>query len=754
MSRGPGVDRRDFLKTGAVAGTGLVLGFYLEGPPGSAEAAEPFVPNAWIRIGTDGVVTVIVARSEMGQGILTTLPMLVAEELEADWSTIRVEQALADSAFGRHQSTNASRSIRESWDVLRQAGASAREMLISAAAQTWGVDRRTCRARSNAVIHESTGKRLSYGALASRATLPVPKNPPLKDPASFRLIGTRIPRVDTPAKVNGTAVYGLDAKVPGMLYATVTRCPVFGGTVDRCDATRATAVPGVRRVIDLKDRVGVVAESTWAALEGKRALDTSWRYGGTQADLSSHEISRRFAAAADTEGIVGLREGDVTTALAGATRQLEAVYQLPFEAHACLEPLTCTAEVRGDRCEIWLPTQTPLSVQGLAARLTGLDRQSVVVHPLLLGGGFGRKQMDDYVADAVELSKAVSAPVKVTWTREEDLQHDYYRPASYHRLRGGLDATGRPVAWSHRMVGPSSSAQNWEEDVARGQPWPGVSAEQMRAAGAREAMEGATELPYGIPNLQIDYVMVNTPVPVGWWRSVYYSQNGFVNECFLDELAVAGGLDPYQLRRSLIGALGPARPRKDCERWGGDGMIADRSCSPDPARMGRVLDLVAEKAGWGTPPREGQARGIAAVPYLSCDTYVAQVAEVSVSTAGDVRVHRVVCAVDCGLAVNPGIVEAQMEGAIVYGLTAALRGGITIEQGRVKQSNFHDYPMLRMPEMPRIEVHIVPSTEAPGGAGEAGVPPVAPAVCNAVFAATGQRIRELPIEPARLRRRT
>jgi len=571
------------------------------------------------------------------------------------------------------------------------------------------------------VINATTGRRLTYGELsAAAARLPVPQDVPLKDPkdpAVFRILGRRIRRLDIAEKVDGSARFGMDVRIPGMLYATVTRCPVFGGRVSRFDGTHSKAVPGVRDVVQIEGGMAIVATSTWSAMRARNALQVVWDEGPF-AHLSSAEIARTLAELAQGSGVAGRQEGDAPAALASATQTFEAVYEVPYQAHACLEPMTCTADVRPDRCELWAPTQAPRNAQEIGAQITGLPLERVVVHTTLLGGGFGRKQMRDYIADAVELSKAMAAPVQVVWSREDDLQHDYYRPASYHKLRAGLDASGRLVAWMHRVVGESMLGQNWDAAVAAGRPWSGVDAAEVQQWIPEEAMDGAANLQYAIPNLHVDYVRAEIGVPVGWWRSVYNSQNAFANESFLDEVAAATGQDPYGFRRALL------------------------EHSP---RLRGVLELAATKAEWGTRLPEGRSRGIACHPYLSCDTFVAQVAEVSVAPSGLVRVHRVVCAVDCGFVLNAAVVEAQMESAIVYGLTAAMEGAITIDAGRVRQHNFDDYPMLRMHEMPIIEVNIVPSDEPPGGAGEAGVPPIAPAVCNAIFAATGNRVRRLPI---------
>jgi len=692
MSHGT-VDRREFLKTGGAAGATLLIGLYLpafDPRPAPAHAPEPFKPNAWIEIGHDGAVTIWTGRSEMGQGVRTAMPMIVAEELEADWTRVRVGQADADPAYG-DQFTVGSRSVRSGFEPLRKAGAAAREMLIGAAALTWNVPREACRARNGMVEHVPSGRRLGYGDLAARAaTLPVPADPPLKSPSEFRLLGASMPRVDTPDKVSGTAVFGMDVRVPGMLYAAVARCPVFGGRVKAFDPAPALAVPGVQRVVQISSGVAVVATGTWPAFQGKNALKVDWDEGAT-ARWSSDGIWSAFAAAAARPGEVIRALGDVDANLKAAARTVEAVYQAPYLAHACMEPMNCTAQVRDGRCEIWAPTQNPQGVQRAAAQVTGLPVESVTVHVTYLGGGFGRRGGPiDYATEAIELAQKIQMPVQVVWTREDDIQNAVYRPATYNVLRAGLDARGAPVAWSHRLVGP--------------------------AGGAFLLTRGADELIYPLPHFRLERATVDAGIPIGPWRGVGPSQNGWVVESFVDEVAHAAGKDPYAYRRELVAG--------------------------HPRLLG-VLDLAAQHAAWGSAPPVGRSRGIALWQFG--ETFLSHVAEVSVASDGAVRVHRVVCAADCGILVNPDTVEAQLQSAIVYGLTAALYGEITIERGRVAQSNFTDYRMLGLAETPEIEVHLVRSEAAPGGVGEAGLPPIAPAVCNAIFAGTGKRVRRLPI---------
>ena len=694
------MDRRDFLQvTGAV---GLTIAFRIP----SRRGVAPFAPNAWLRIGTDDRVLVIVDRSEMGQGVTTALPMLLAEELEADWTKIRFEFAPADKAYINQlfgiQGTGGSSSVRAAWKPLREAGAQARTMLIAAAAAQWGVEPASCRAEAGAVIHAATNRRLTYGALVPRAAaLPVPANVPLKDPKDWRIAGKPTKRLDTRFKVNGTAQFGIDVRVPGMLTALVARSPVFGGKVASFDATAAKAIPGVRHVVQISSGVAVVGDGYWPAKQGRDALKVTWDEGPV-AQVSSASISSLFAQRATQDGAVARHDGDAVAALAAAAQRVEAVYEMPFLAHATMEPMNCTAHVRADGVDIWAPTQNQTGVQMVGGQIGGVAPEKVAVHTTYLGGGFGRRFELDFIMEALETSKAAGAPVKVIWSREDDIQHAQYRPANYHQLRAGLDANGQPVSWTHRIVAPSIMARMFPQTVKNGLDG--------------EAVEGGVGMPYAIPNVHVDYQLTDTGIPVGFWRSVNNSFNSFAVEGFVDELAAAAKQDPYEYRRALLANA----PR-------------DRG----------VLELAATKAGWGTPLPAGRSRGIAV--YKSFESFAAQVAEVSVSPEGDVRVHRVVCAIDCGLHVNPSTIEAQMQSGIVYGLTAALKGAITIENGRVTQSNFHDYQMLRLAEMPVVEVYIVPSTEAPGGVGEPGTPPIAPAVCNAIFAATGKRIRRLPI---------
>jgi len=693
------INRRGFLKAGAASTGGLLLGFYLpeRHKLAAQTAATDAKLNAFVHIGSDDSVTLFLHKSEMGQGVVTSLSQLLGEELQCDWKKIRTEFAGVDMAYGPLQGTFGSMSIRTSWDPLRKAGASAREMLVQAAAQKWGVDASQCKAENNQVINTATNARLSYGSLADAAAkLPAPAKVTLKDPKQFHLIGTSPKRLDTPAKVNGKAVFGIDAKLPGMLYAVVARCPVFGGKVSTFDATKAKAVPGVKQVVQISRGVAVVADNTWSAMEGRRALQVQFDEG-PNVNTSSATIRKTFMDMAERPGAVARTQGDAAAALAGAAKKIEAVYEVPYLSHAPMEPMNCTADVRPDGCDVWTSTQIQTAAFGTAVKITGLPGAKVKIHTLYLGGGFGRRGGDDFVTEAVEISKAIGGPVKLTWSREDDMQHDLYRPASYTRFAGGLDAEGWPVAFTSRIACP---------------PFGG-----MRNGVDFTGVQGVSDIQYAIPNIQVEYHAPEVGIPVTYWRSVGYSQNTFFTESFVDELAAAGGKDPFEFRRRLLAK------------------------SP---RYLAVLELAAEKAGWSKPLPAGRFRGIAVVNNIG--SFNAQVAEVSV-TKGKLKVHRVVCAVDCGQVINPAIVEQQIQSGIVYGLSAALKGAITIDRGRVQQSNFHEYDVLRIDEMPVVEVHIVPSQNQPGGIGEASTPSVVPAVTNAIFAATGKRIRKLPIRP-------
>ena len=701
------VSRREFLIGGAAAGGGLLLGWHMDA---RAAAAPDFAPNAFIRIGTDGRVTLIMGQVEMGQGMYTAMPQLLAEELEVGLDQVHLEHAPPDdnlyaNPIFRFQATGGSTSVKGLYEPMRRAGATARTMLIAAAAARWKVDPASCHAERGPVIHAASRRRIGYGALASAAAaLPVPDKVVLKRPEDFKLIGTPAKRLDTPAKVNGTAPYSIDVRLPGMKIATVAASPVLGGKVAGLDEAKAMAIKGVRQIVKLDDVVAVVADHMWAAKQGLAALAIRWD-DGPNAAVSTADVVQGLDAASQQPGVVARKEGDAAAAIAGAATKLEAVYQAPFLAHVTMEPINCTVHVRSDGCEVWTGSQVLARVQATAAQVTGLPLDKVVVHNHLLGGGFGRRLEHDYVTQAVRIAKQVDGPVKVVWTREEDVQHDVYRPYYYDRVAAGLDARGQPIAWTHRLVGPSI--------LARWAP----PAFQNGLDG--DALDGAVQLVYDIPAIQVEYVRHEEPVlNTGFWRGVGVTHNTFVIESFMDELALAAKADPVEYRRALLAK------------------------SP---RGRAVLELAAKQAGWGEKLPPGRGRGIALM-YSGWDTYVAQVAEVSVSEAGEVRVHRVVCAVDCGTVVNPDIVKAQIEGGVVFGIGGALWGEVTLKNGRVEQSNFHNVRVLRINETPAIEVHLVRNSEAPGGIGEPGTAVTAPALANAVFAATGKRIRTLPLE--------
>jgi isoquinoline 1-oxidoreductase beta subunit len=711
---GVSLPRRRFLSAGAALGGGLLIGFTTSPSIGAADAAQnvatpPFAPNAFIRIGRDGQVVLTMPYVEMGQGTYTSIPMLIAEELEVDLKQVRLEHAppneklYGNPLLGGIQATGNSNAVRASWQPLRQAGAAARTMLVSAAAQRWNVDPASCRAQSGEVRHVPTGRKIKYGELAADAArMPVPESVVLKRPENFKLIGTPAKRLDTPAKVNGTAVYGIDARPPGVKIATLAQSPVFGGRVKSVDDAKAKAVKGVRQIVRLDDAVAVVADHMGAAKKGLAALVIEWD-DGPYAKLNTDEIVAELERATLNSGPVAQNIGDVEKAMASAVTKVEATYQVPFLAHAAMEPMNCTVHVRKDGCEIWVGNQVLARAQATAAKTTGLPLDKVVVHNHLIGGGFGRRLEIDGVTRAVQIAMQVEGPVKVVWTREEDIQHDMYRPCFFDRISAGLDDKGMPVVWNHRFAG-SSIISRWAPPIFKN----GLDA---------DTTEGAIDLVYALPNLHVEYLRVEPPgIPTAFWRSVGPSHNVFVTESFMDELAAAAKQDAVTYRRALL----------------------DKA-----PRAKAVLELAAEKAGWGKPLPERVGRGVS-VQFVFA-TYLAQVAEVEVSKDGAVRVRRVVCAVDCGTVVNPDTVRAQIQSAIIFGITAALHGEITLKGGRVEQSNFHDYLLLRMNEAPAIEVYIVNSAEPPGGMGEAGTSAIVPAVTNAIYAATGKRVRKLPV---------
>ena len=700
------LSRREFVTAGVAAGAGLVIGFYLPHKSGSRE--ESFSPNAYLRITPDNKVTIVVARSEMGQGVRTALPMILAEELEADWKQIAIEQAGASALYG-DQTTGGSASVRTTWDPMRKAGAAAREMLISAAALTWNVPRSSCTAENSYIKHAATNRTLSYGELAGKAaTLPVPTDVTLKQSKDYKIVGQRLARVDSPAKVKGQAIFGIDFRIPGMKFAVLSRCPTIAGKVSSFDDKESKKISGVSYVGKIGDSaVAVVGDSVWGAMEGRRVLNVSWEDGPNK-DLNTAAVMASLKQAAAKKGANLYAAGD-SAKVSG--RHISAEYELPFMAHAPMEPGNCTAHHQGTKCELWAPTQVPQDCRDSVAAAIGLDPDQVKVNVTLMGGGFGRRLEHDYAVEAALVSKAINAPVKVVWTREDDMRFSTYRPASLHQLSATLDGSGFPVALTHRIIAPSISGQ-------KGQPVPnGVDPDLPDEAGPV----------YGIPNYAIEYVLTETPVPLGWMRSVYALQAGFALESFIDELAVAAGKDPLQYRLHLLA--------KDQD-------LAYFTTTWHTARMRAVLQLAAEKAGWNQPLPAGHYRGIACFGCFS--SYMAEVVEITMEK-NEPRVHRVVAAVDCGQVVNPSILEQQIQGGIVYGLGNALRAKITIEKGRVVQGNFDDYAPLRMEETPTVEVYAVPSAEVPTGIGEPSVPPVAPALCNAIYAASKKRIRALPI---------
>ncbi len=709
------LSRRSFLVR-AAAGGGMAFGFHL--PFGMLAAnAGTIAPeiNAWIVIHPDDTVVIRVARAEMGQGVFTALPMLVAEELECDWAKVRPELASPSESLRRNRvwgdmSTAASRSIAESEQILRQAGAAAREMLVAAAAARWNVPAAECTAANSVITHRPTERRTTFGAVAEDAArLRPPSKVALKDRKDWKLIGTPQRCLDVPDKVEGKPIYGIDVRVPGMLYAAIVQCPVFQGKVRAVDSARAAAMTGVRRIVTLSDAVAVVADGWWQASRAAEALNVTWDEGAN-GRLSSAAVDVLLRDALGSGDIgVGRRDGDAATALGNATTRIEAEYSVPLLAHATMEPPNCTAHVAHGRVEVWTPTQDAELTLATAADAAGVPRQRVVVHRTMLGCGFGRSQMQDFVRQAVLIAKEIGRPLQLLWSREQDIQHDFYRPPAMARMQAGLDADGLPTAWKIRIVGQSIAA-SLAPDIE------GAEVEPVFLGGLTKTM------PYEVPNLLVEYAVRNTPVPIGVLRGIYQAPNVFFRECFIDEMAQATKQDPYTFRRLL--------------------------CAKRPRHLA-VLDAAARRAGWQAPPSPGALRGIALDE--SANTVCAQVIEASVNERGDIHVHRVVSAIDPGIAVNPSTIEAQTQSAVAFGLTAALYGNIAVEDGRVVQSNFHDYEILRMADMPHVETVILQSGGAWGGIGEQPLAPVAPALCNALFAATGRRVRSLPLKEHNLR---
>lgn len=717
LGSGPLLSRRGFLKVGALAGGGLVLGICLPcraERAGTAEGASSapvpkdlpaLAPNAWIRIHADERIELVLARSEAGQGVMTSLPMLLAEELEVGLDQIEVVMAPVAPIYSNRllgaQATGQSTSARDAWTPLREAGAAARALMIAAAAQVWEVPPSECRAQRGRVHHSDGVRSLSYGELAATASgLTPPELPALKSREAWTLIGTSQQRLDIPEKVSGAARFGLDVRLPGLLFATLYRCPAPGSRVRSWRAAQASKVPGVIDVLAVRNGIAVLADSTWAAMEGRRRLEVSCRPASDRS-LDSRRIRSRLEIGLTGGSAVARRDGDVSRALESSAQQIEAVYEVGFQPHVCMEAMNCTADVRADRCALYVPTQAQEEARAVASEITGLPRERVSVHTSLLGGGYGRRLEQDFVVDAVELSMRARRPVQVVWTREDDFRHDYYRPMTLHRLRGGLDAEGRVIAWFHRVVGPSV--------LARLRPG------EMHDSIDDFMVEGAADIPYKVADLRVEYRRADTPAPVGLWRGGGYAHNSFAAECFVDELAILAGRDPLALRRSMLG---------------------------DSPRYARLLDRVVEIARWGETPRTGRARGLALVSAFG--SLIAGVAEVSVED-GRARVHQVFCVADCGQVVHPELVRGQIESGVVYGLTAALKGEITFTDGLVDQSGFDGYPLLRFDEMPEIRVDILPSDADPGGVSGLAVPVVGPAVANALRLLTGKAARSLPI---------
>ncbi|MDX1604622.1 MAG: xanthine dehydrogenase family protein molybdopterin-binding subunit [Candidatus Competibacterales bacterium] len=702
----PTLSRRRFLQAGAATAGALVIGFHLPTGgrrAGASETAE--LVNAWLRIDPDGRITIQVPSSEMGQGVYTSMPMLVAEELEVDWRAVRAEMAPVGSQYVNRifnlQATGGSTSIRWSFEPLRRVGAQARELLRRAAAERWGVDPGECRAENGQIV-SVTGERLGYGELAAAASrLELPQEVTLKPMADWRLLGTAAPRLDVPAKTSGTAGFGIDVELEGMLIGTVRACPTFGGRLKSVDQQPALAVDGVRQVVTLDDAVIVLADGYWPALQGLEALQPEWDRG-EHAGNDSAAINRRLHQGLEAgEAAIARADGDVATTLADAARTVEATYEVPFLAHATMEPMNATVRIDGDRVEVWAPTQGQGLIPMVLGQVLGVDPAQVTVHTTFLGGGFGRRFETDFVIQAALAARAAGAPVKLIWSREEDTRHDFYRTSAVARLRAGLDGDGRTQALDVRLVCPSI--------------WARVDPRNIHDGVDDQSVEGCADSPYRPAHMRVEYVQQDVGVPVGFWRSVGHSQNAFFMEGFVDELAHETGRDPVALRRELLAGS---------------------------ERHLRVLDRLVALGGWGRAG-EGRFQGLAL--HTSFETLVGQIVELSVTDDRRFRLHKVSCVLDCGVVINPDTIEAQIESSIVYGLTAALYGEITIADGAVEQGNFDDYPMLRLAQMPAVASEIIATGDRPGGIGEPALPPIAPALVNALFAATGQRIRSLPL---------
>lgn len=692
MSKTYSINRRDFIKYTGLTTTGLVFGFYLSSTEKliAQSSKTPFSPNIWLQIDKDGIVTITMHRSEMGQKIWTALPMIVAEELEADWSKIKVVQGNLNEEYGSQQ-TGGSASVRTSYDKLRKAGATAREMLISAAAIEWGVERETCFAENGYILSSVTDNKLSYGQLIDRAnTLPVPKNVTLKDPKDFKIIGKSKKSLGQSSKIDGSLKYGYDLQFPGMLTAMVIHSPVVGGKVKSFNASDAFKMNGIKKIFEISSGIAIVGENTWSVLQGKNKINIEWAPGNNR-NLDSATITEIFKNALSKKSEIVLEKGDFIDEYNKSRTHLEAVYEAPYLDHATMEPVNCTAKIENSFCEVWVPTQDPAGAFEEVRRITGFSKKNIKVITLKSGGGFGRLHAGDYVREAVEVAIQVDGAVKVIRTREEDIKNGTYRPATINQIKSGLDKNGLPTSWFNRVSGPDN-AHYWF------------------------ITGGSDDLPYDIPNIQIDYVRSKVDIPIGPLRSVGHIQNAFVNECFIDELANLANQDPFEYRRNLM---------------------------KNNKRQLNVLEVVAEKADWKGRKNNSKFYGIAS--HYSFQSYAAMVAEISFDSKRKMKINRIICAIDCGLVINPDGVKAQVESGVALALTAALFGEITFKNGKVQQSNFHNYKLIKMNQMPRIETHIIPSNEAPTGAGEPPVPPTAPALANAIFAATGIRHRSLPI---------